>query len=124
MIFGSVTVDREAVSTHRDSYLLKSLTVVSVRRPLLGPALVFAGGFGAFGFAFADLMYADELAVLYGLVGLALLTGLWLGQLKLLSRDLRNSELSGVIYGGFAHLNRTRREIVACLHQASVEQGQ
>lgn len=33
MILGYVSVDGHAVVTHRDSYLLDQLSVVSVRRP-------------------------------------------------------------------------------------------
>ena len=41
MIFGSVSLNENAVVTHRDSYLLKSLSVVSVRRVFLAPGILF-----------------------------------------------------------------------------------
>lgn len=122
MIFGSVKIDGDAVSTHRDSYLLSSLTVVSVRRPFLGPGLLFVVGFGGFGYAFADLLYPNEQAFLIGGGVLALFAGVWVGQLKLLSRDLRNSELSGAVWGSYNHLNRIRADIVSWLRQARSEQ--
>lgn len=111
MTFGSVKVTRHAVETHRDSYLLENLSVISTRRPLLGAALLFALGFGGFTAAFADLLYSHEITAIIGTCAAALLIAIWLGQLKLLSRDLRGSELSGVIWGSYRHLNRLRRDI-------------
>ncbi|GMG84970.1 hypothetical protein LNKW23_41860 [Paralimibaculum aggregatum] len=113
MIFGSISIDDGAVNTHRDSYILDSLTVVSVRRPLLAPAAVIGGGFTAFSWANADLLYPTEIGTLVGASMVALVAGLWLGQLKLLSRDLRGSELSGAIWGSYRRLNHKRAEIVA-----------
>lgn len=115
MIFGSVELHEGALVTHRDSYRLETLSVVSVRRPLLAPAIFFALGLGGFTLAFADLLYVHETMVLVGLISLGVICGLWLGQLKLLSRDLRGSDLSDVIWGGYADLNRTRRRIMAAM---------
>lgn len=116
-IFGSLHVDDRAVQTHRDSYLLDRLTVVSVRRPALGPALVFMLGFGGFGIAFADLLYTHEIrTLLIGCAG-ALGVGFWLGQLKLLSRDLRGSELSGAVWGSYRRLNTERKNIAAAMRE-------
>ena len=115
MIFGSISVDRDGVTTHKDSYVLDHLTVVSVRRPLLGPGLMIGGGFLAFCNAFGDLLYAEEILIFLGAGAVALFAGLWLGQLKLLSRDLRGSELSGAIWGSYRRLNRERRKIVMAL---------
>ncbi|SDE90279.1 hypothetical protein SAMN05421538_11437 [Paracoccus isoporae] len=115
MIMGSVIVTPRAVQTHRDSYLLAHLSVVSVRRPFLPTALIFSGGGIAFALAFSDLLYLHEIAFLAGGICLALLTGLVVGQIQLLSRDLRGSELSGMVWGSYRHLNRLRREIVRVL---------
>jgi len=115
MIFGSVHVDGKSVSTHRDSYLLSTLSVVSVRRPFLGSAVALGASFMAFGAAFLDLLYTKEIAILCGLSAAAIITGAQIGQLKLLSKDLRGSELSGVIWGQYAALNRIRSQIVARL---------
>ncbi len=117
MKFGSVSIKNHAVITHRDSYLLDNLSVVSVRRPLLAPARLFGLGFAGFGWSFSDLLYAGEIITIVSASGFAILAGVWLGQLKLLSRDLRGSELSGVIWGGYVHLNQTRTEIVTALAQ-------
>ena len=117
MIFGFVTVDAETgcVNTHRDSYLLETLTVVSVRRPLLAGGLMFGFGFLGFGAVFGDLLYAGEIAAVVVSASLALIAGWQIGQLKLLSRDLRGSELSGAVWGRYGHLNKIRGEIVRAI---------
>ncbi|MCA1241461.1 hypothetical protein LC092_03310 [Stappia stellulata] len=114
MIFGSIRIDTKAgcVVTHRDSYLMRALTVVSVRRPLFAGGLVFGAGLAGFGLAFGDLLYPGEIAaaILLGIAALGI--GWETGQLKLLSRDLRGTDLSGVIWGRYGRLNTVRREIV------------
>ena len=123
MIFGSVYITGQAVQTHRDSYLLAHLTVVSVRRPFLGGGILFALGGSSFGFAFADLLYVHEMVGIAAFVGAALVCGWTLGQIRLLSRDLRGSELTGMIWGSYAHLNRLRRDIAAAMRQESIPDG-
>ncbi|MEJ0017581.1 MAG: hypothetical protein WDN25_13645 [Acetobacteraceae bacterium] len=120
MILGSVTVDYDqgAVHTHRDTYLLASLTVVSVRRPLLPFAAVAVGGMGGFTAAFGDLLYLYEGATIATLAATALLIGWQAGQLKLLSRDLRGGELSGAIWGQASTLNGLRKEIAQAVASA------
>ena len=115
MIIGSVIIEGRAINTHRDSYLLENLSVVSVRRPMLLPSLMFALGIGGFGFAFADLLYSHEILIVAAAVLVGLLLGVWLGQLKLLSRDLRGSELSDVIWGSYTRLNSVRRQIITAI---------
>jgi len=117
MILGHVQVDHEngAVNTHRDSYLLKSLTVVSVRRPFLEGGILFGAGYAGFIFAFGDLLFWHEIALTLVAACSALVLGFRVGQLKLLSRDLRGSELSGAIWGSYADLNAVRRDIVRAI---------
>ncbi|MFA6965230.1 hypothetical protein [Bosea sp. (in: a-proteobacteria)] len=117
MIVGSLTIDpaRGAVHTHRDSYLIDTLTAVSVRRPLLPAGFVFGTGLAGFGIAFGDLLYPGEIAALAIAAVLALASGWQIGRLALLSRDLRGSELSGAIWGRHAALQRIRSEIVAAI---------
>ena len=121
MILGSIHVAGGAVHTHRDSYLLANLTVVGVRRPLLGAAVVLGAGLAAFGIGFADLLYLEERVGLAMAGGLILLTGWQLGQLKLLSRDLRGSELAGAVFGQYGRLNRHRHEIAAAIREQGAE---
>lgn len=118
MIIGNVSVDDQAVSTHRDSYMLDQLSVVSNRRPLLPAAMIFTLGFSSFAYNFQDLLYPKEINLIIGLCAAALVVGFLIGQLKLLSRDLRGSELTSVIWGTYGHLNRIRREIVDAKRRA------
>ncbi len=111
MIFGSITLENNAVVTHRDSYMLANLSVVSVRRPYLAGAALLSGGFSGFGLAFADLLYTSEITIIVAVSLAALLAGSQIGQLKLLSRDLKGSELSDAIYGQYGQLNKIRRDI-------------
>jgi hypothetical protein len=112
MIISSVSVDGNSVNTHRDSYLLSSLSVVSVRRPFLGGAILLGGSFLGFGGVFIDLLYPMEIIMISTLSILAIFAGAQIGELKLLSRDLRGSELSGVIWGQYSDLNQVRTKIV------------
>ena len=65
MILGHVFVDKErgTLDTHRDSYLLDTLTVVSLRRPSR-PSALLAGAAIAFSLSFGDLLFAHEIALL------------------------------------------------------------
>lgn len=115
MILGHVHIDGNAVVTHRDSYLIDQLSVVSVRRPFLATGLVATAGIGGFVLAFGDLLYPVEIGVLAVIAVVAPLAAAEIGRLKLLSRDLRGSELAGVVWGRYATLNAVRAEIVASL---------
>ncbi len=116
MILGSVTVNNKAVVTHRDTYRLANLSVVSVRRPYLAGAMLLGGAFLGFGFAFGDLLYIGEIITITGLSVAAIIAGSQVGQLSLLSRDLKGTELSGAVWGWHSSLQRIRREIVEALH--------
>lgn len=121
MIFGSLDIDDQAVQTHRDSYLIAGLSVISVRRPFLPVCLVIAAGTGGFGTAYFDLWWPSERFGIAATCAAALLLGWKLGQLQLLSRDLRGSELAGAIYGTYGHLNRLRQQIVAVKRRRAEE---
>ncbi|SDU42463.1 hypothetical protein [Stappia sp. ES.058] len=123
MIFGHLHIDERSVSTHRDSYLLPTLSVVSVRRPLLAPALILAGGISGFAAAFSDLLYPGEIEACIGIAIGAAFSGFHLAQLQLLSRDLRGSELTGAVWGTRGELDAKRREIVAALPVAASNGG-
>lgn len=115
MIIGTITVDSGSVSTHRDSYLLRSLSVVAVRRPFSGVACLFSVGLAAFSIAFIDLLYLGEFLIIAIFAISIAIAGWYVGQLKLLSRDLRGSELSDVIWGSYGELNQVRRKIAIAM---------
>lgn len=117
MILGQIHVDttRGTIDTHRDSYLLSTLTVVSVRRPFFFGGVLFGVGLGGFTAAFADLLYPQEIATLTLAAAAAVIGGWQIGQLKLLSRDLKGSELSDAIWGRYAQLNSVRRKVAAAV---------
>ena len=119
MIIGSVEVNKNAVVTHRDSYLLTNLSVVSVRRPFLAGATLLGGAFVGFGMAFGDLLYNHEITTISAVSIAAILAGSQVGQLSLLSRDLRGSELSGAVWGRYSNLQTVRSDIVTALHAAN-----
>lgn len=117
MMIGTIHIDEDsgAVSTHRDSYLMDNISVVSVRRPLLAGGLLFGAGFGAFALAFGDLLYPGEIALTLSLAAASTIIATQAGQLKLLSRDLRGSELGDVIWGRYATLNTVRLRIARAM---------
>lgn len=113
MILGHIHIDENngAVSTHRDSYLLDSITVASVRRPFFIGGLGCGAGSASFAVGFADLLYTHEITLALAIAVTACIGGFQVGQLKLLSRDLRGSDLSDVIWGRYASLNAVRMRI-------------
>lgn len=117
MIIGHVKVENNAVITHRDSFLLDSLSVVSVRRPWLGGAWLIAIGMGGFAFSFSDLLYPNEIITLSTIAGAVVLIGLSTAQLSLLSRDLKGTELASAVWGTPSDLQRIRRKIVTARQQ-------
>ena len=84
---------------------------------------MFAGAGAAFSASFIDLLYAGEVITISIASVLILFLGWWLGQLRLLSRDLRGTELSGVVWGSYRHLNRVRFGIVSAMHEAGFPQA-
>lgn len=113
MIIGSIKVNNGAVLTHRDSFILSNVSVVSVRKPYLaGTVLLCAGAIG-FISTFADLLYPNELMAVGAAVLMLLTIGFQVAQLTLLSRDLKGSELSSAVWGTSGDLQRARADIVA-----------
>jgi hypothetical protein len=123
MMIGKVRVSGLMVETHRDSYALLQLSVVGTRRPFLPSSVLLAGGGIAFGVSFGDLLYPGEIAGLVAGLAVTLLTGFSIGKIQLLSRDLRGSELSCMIWGTYGHLNRVRRDIADALQASGKAKG-
>ncbi len=121
MLIGSINITQKAIITHRDSYLISNLSVISTRRPFLGSAFMLGGAFIAFGLAFSDLLYMNEIAAILIASSVAIIAGLNIGQLKLLSRDLRGSEISGAIFGSYSELNHIRSKIIQQINDLDQE---
>lgn len=111
-ILGSVEVENDAVITHKDDYFFATLTVVSVRRPFFAPTLIVSGALTLFAIGTFDLLYVSEMLALAVVIPSIVVAGAKLGQLKLLSRDLKNTELSGAVWGEHEALQKVRRKIV------------
>lgn len=111
MNFNTAKIKNNTLVTHRSSYLLDSITAADVQRPLLSISLVPAIGSCAFCIAFRDILYPAEIATIIGGVIALLAGGARIGQLKLVSRDLRGSELSGAVWGSIKHLKSVHAEI-------------
>ncbi len=113
MIIGDIKVTATSLITHRDTFSLNKLTVVSVRRPLLSIAFVLSLALGGFVWAFHELMYTHEMVTVLVFCALALLIAANLAQLSVLSLDLKGTELSSAAWGHPKALNAARHEIVA-----------
>lgn len=114
MILGKLALGANALHTHNDSYVLQSVSAVSTRRPFLASAVVVSIFLTLFGVGFADILFAGELLALAIFVGVALT----LGQLRLVSRDLRGSPIADAVYGTYRHLNRLRPQIADAVERA------
>ena len=121
MIIGSIEVTEKAVTTHRDSFLLNKISVVSVRRPLLGGALLMSAGIIGFTASFADILYVQEICVLLGCSATSVIAGFQLAQLKLVSRELNGNPLADVIWGRYAVLNQYRLKIAGKMQDLNVK---
>jgi len=119
MMTSQIDITAHAVQTARHTYKLRDLTVVSVSRPFLPMGLLFALGGVGFGISCFDLLYPGELAALAVGIVVALWTGLTVAQIQLLSRDLRGSELSGMVWGTYGHLQRVRYAIADAMATVS-----
>ena len=122
-IIGFVEITENAVVTHRDSYFFRNLSVVSVRRPFFAPAVLLSGPLALFVIGFGDLLYGREIAAIVIAILLMVLVGAKLGQLQLLSRDLKNTDLSGAVWGEHSTLQVARAEVVHALQVFSSHRG-
>jgi len=123
LVIGFAEIQDRAVVTHRDTYLLSNLSVVSTRRPLFGGGIVLSASFAGFALMFGDLLYMHEIAGIAAAAGLALYTSSQIGHLKLLSRDLKGTELSGAVWGRYRDLHKLRADIVAAVQAKPTSAG-
>lgn len=111
MILGYARVSGGMLETHRDSYVLSSLKVVSTRRVFFAPTIALSAALMGFAISFIDLLYWHEIGAMFAGIFVALLAASQLGQLKLLSRELNGNELSGAVWGQISDLNQIRSDI-------------
>ena len=116
MAFFAPFIKGRTLEAPRTSYDIAKISAVDVNRPLLIPGIGGGALTGAFLWSFGDILTPAE--ILTGLVvaSLALGLGLTVGQMRLVSRDLRGTRLADRIIGFYPALNRLRPEI---LHVAS-----
>lgn len=125
MILGTLKINEAQgeLETHNDNYMLDSVTAVSIRRPALAIGVVAFAGIGGSTAVFVEYLKPVEIAVAGGFACFSLFLSWQTGQLKLLSRDLRHTDLSGVIWGRYASLKAKRREIVRAIAAAKRREG-
>lgn len=118
MIFGKLNLGTKTLTTHNDSYVLEGISVVSNRRPFLTSGLMVGALSALFIVSFRDILYLGETVALTCLLVLSLWSGLQIGQLRLISRDLRGSPVADAVYGTYGHLNRLRPAIADAIERA------
>ncbi len=111
MFFDTAKIRGNTLVTHRSSFLLDRITAADVQRPLLSMSAIPVAGAYAFCIAFMDILYAGEIATVIGGAIACLIGGASIGQLKLVSSDLRGSEVSGAVWGSYRHLKSIHQEI-------------
>lgn len=111
MIIGTCEVENGELITHRKNYALGPLSEYGVKPAFRAPALLIGGGLATFAISFADILYLKELAFLIITALVITLVGWSLGQLQLLSRDLKNTEESVAVWGTMGDLQKVRRQI-------------
>lgn len=118
MVFGTLELSSTSLTTHNDVYVLDGIRLVSTRRPLLSSCMTFAGLLAIFGLGTFDLLFTGELLLLLCLITSSVALGLNLGQLRLVSRDLRGSPMADAVYGTYGHLKHERLRIADAMRRA------
>lgn len=115
MILGTLEVKDGQLFTKNGSYQLDVVSVISTRRPALSAGVTLAGLIALFGLGTYDILYVGERAALAIAVTGSLCAGLTIGQLHLISRDLRGSPMADAVWGSYRRLNAERRKIAAAV---------
>tara|TARA_R110002072_G_scaffold150788_2_gene299372 strand:- start:10023 stop:10394 length:372 start_codon:yes stop_codon:yes gene_type:complete len=110
MIFGKLEIGK-TLETHRGSYVLAGISAISTHRPFFSTGLVVGGLSTTFALGFRDILWPGELLALSCITVASVAAGMSIGQLRLVSRDLRGSPMADAVYGTYPDLNRRRREI-------------
>jgi hypothetical protein len=110
-----------ALHTSIDSYLLNQITAVSARRPFWASGILIGGLSAAFAGGFWDILTTPERIASLVVTATSIWGGLTIGQLQLVSRDLRGSPMAEAVYGTYRDLNRKRREIAEAVQ--AVQRG-
>ena len=123
MILGKLHLGETSLHTHRDSYVLETISAISTRRPFLSAGAMITVLTTGFGWSFADILTTGELLAL-SLVSLSSLAGgVGIGQLHLVSRDLRGSPIGDAVYGTYRHLNHERLSITEAVERTKAGGG-
>lgn len=118
MILGKLHLGATALHTHNDSYVLQGISAVSTRRPFLSTGLMIGALISTFTISFMDILSPTEITVLIATKLLSVVGGLTVGQLRLVSRDLRGSPIADAVFGTYGHLNRLRPQIADAVERA------
>ena len=111
MFFDTARIKGNTLLTHRSSFLLERITAADIQRPLLSISIIPAMGGCTFCLAFMDILYAGEIVTIIGGIVATLICTASVGQLKLVSGDLRGSEVSGAVWGRYRHLKSIHQDI-------------
>jgi len=114
---GGFSVTRTLLRTPRQSFGLAHIDHVACRRPLFLAAAPVTIGSALIALAFADILYAREIALLIGLPGLVSLIACETGCLSLHSLSLRDER----VWGRYSHLTRVRSAIERAMRETRTE---
>lgn len=118
MILGKLRLGETALHTHNDSYVLQGISAVSTRRPFLATGVMIGALTSTFTTSFLDILYPTEITVFAATALLSVVGGLTIGQLCLVSRDLRGSPIADAVFGTYGHLNRLRPQMADAVERA------
>ena len=121
MILGTLDVKDGQLFTKNGNYQLDVVSVISTRRPFLSSGLTMTALLSLFGLGAYDILKVSELVALTVVIGIALAASLTIGQLHLVSRDLRGSPMADAVWGSYRRLNAERRKIAALVRDAKRE---
>ena len=123
MMIGRVDIinDGSTVRTRNDSYSLMPNMHVSARPPFRAAGIALSVGLLGLGWAFFDLAYPGERAVLAFIAVALLAVSLSLTRLTLFDRDLKHSEMATLAWGTLGHMRHKQAEIGAEIARIKAE---